>query len=184
METKESKIKIFFRKWFFVFLFPLFFIPFFFISYAYYSSSSEVTAGMKVATWSFQLNHSEESHLGIELASTITDNPYSMSQVIPGTRGTITLELDFSGSKVAGDYVISLDEAETNLPANLKLYTNQSKQEVFNGYIGSVLLEDIDTPVIRKIYWEWEYTEDDETEEWSGKPLSLMLKASVLQKVT
>lgn len=180
MRAKE--IKGFFKKWFFVFAFPLLFIPLFLGSYAYYTSTSEMNSGIKIATWRFTLNDSKESSLTVDLASTITDNPYSMESVVPGTRGTIPLELDFTGSKVAGDYEITLDEENTNLPSNLKLYTNESKTELFTSYIGSVLLEDIDTPVIKEIYWEWEYTEEDETQEWSGKEIRLTLKASALQK--
>ena len=69
------------------------------------------------------------------------------------------------------------------MPKNLKLYTDSSMVEEFNGFSGSVLLDDNTQKVTKTIYWEWKYTQEDETAEWANKELQIHLVIDLKQKL-
>lgn len=150
-------------------------------TYSSYISDSSGDPNIKIAPWKYRINASNDQELVINLADTITDNNYSMTTVIPGTRGAIPLEIDFSDSKVASDYVITLDRSNYVLPDNLKLYADENRTIEFQEISGSVLLDD---PVVtRYIYWEWKYTEVDETAEWTNRELQVGFTIDLKQKI-
>lgn len=150
-------------------------------TYSSYISDSSGDPNIKIAPWKYRINASNDQELVIDLADTITDNNYSMTTVIPGTRGAIPLEIDFSDSKVASDYVITLDRSNYVLPDNLKLYADENRTIEFQEISGSVLLDD---PVVtRYIYWEWKYTEVDETAEWTNRELQVGFTIDLKQKI-
>ena len=150
-------------------------------TYSSYISDSSGDPNIKIAPWKYRINASNDQELVIDLADTITDNNYSMTTVIPGTRGAIPLVIDFSDSKVASDYVITLDRSNYVLPDNLKLYADEDRTIEFQEISGSVLLDD---PVVtRYIYWEWKYTEVDETAEWTNRDLQVGFTIDLKQKI-
>ena len=150
-------------------------------TYSSYISDSSGDPNIKIAPWKYRINASNDQELVINLADTITDNNYSMTTVIPGTRGAIPLEIDFSDSKVASDYVITLDRSNYVLPDNLKLYADENRTIEFQEISGSVLLDD---PVVtRYIYWEWKYTEVGETAEWTDRELQVGFTIDLKQKI-
>lgn len=159
-----------------------FLLPFSY-TYSSYSSNANSTSNISIAPWKFKINAVTDKEISIDLADTITENDYSMTSVIPGTKGEIPLEIDFSGTKVAVDYMISLNQEEVVLPEHLKLYTDSSRTEEFQDIHGSILLDQIDQSVLKTIYWEWEYTTDDETNLWANKEIKLGLTIDLAQKI-
>lgn len=89
-------------------------------------------------------------------------------KLAPGTQGKFELTLDGTGSEVAIDYKIALTITEK--PRNLKIYEDSEyKNEVTeqNGEFditGSIPLEEVNTPLVKPVYWKWAY-ETGTTEE-------------------
>ncbi|HIR48623.1 MAG TPA: hypothetical protein IAB35_01430 [Candidatus Faecimonas gallistercoris] len=156
----------------------LFIIP---VTYSSYYTESSSNPNFKVAPWKYRINASNDQEIIINLADTITENKYSMTTVVPGTRGAIPLEIDFSEAKVASDYVISLDTNVYHLPSNLKLYEDSDLTKEFQSISGSVLLDE--EVVTRYIYWKWEYTTEDETESWANEELQIAFRIDLSQKI-
>lgn len=152
------------------------------ISYSRFVASGDSSADAKVAPWKYKINASNAESISIDLKDTIVSNNYSMSFVIPGTRGAIPIEIDFSGTKVASEYVITLERDSMDLPSNLKLYADSSMQEEFNSFSGKVLLNN-NPRVTKTIYWEWKYGLEDETSSWANKNLQIKLHVNLKQIV-
>lgn len=180
IRVRKRRLK---KRWVFLgvgFILLVLTVPFTY-TYSSYISDSSGDPNIKIAPWKYRINASNDQELVIDLADTITDNNYSMTTVIPGTRGAIPLEIDFSDSKVASDYVITLDRSNYVLPDNLKLYADENRTIEFQEISGSVLLDD---PVVtRYIYWEWKYTEVDETAEWTNRELQVGFTIDLKQKI-
>lgn len=180
IRVRKRRLK---KRWVFLgvgFILLVLTVPFTY-TYSSYISDSSGDPNIKIAPWKYRINASNDQELVINLADTITDNNYSMTTVIPGTRGAIPLEIDFSDSKVASDYVITLDRSNYVLPDNLKLYADENRTIEFQEISGSVLLDD---PVVtRYIYWEWKYTEVDETAEWTNRELQVGFTIDLKQKI-
>lgn len=180
IRVRKRRLK---KRWVFLgvgFILLVLTVPFTY-TYSSYISDSSGDPNIKIAPWKYRINASNDQELVINLADTITDNNYSMTTVIPGTRGAIPLEIDFSDSKVASDYVITLDRSNYVLPDNLKLYADEDRTIEFQEISGSVLLDD---PVVtRYIYWEWKYTEVDETAEWTNRELQVGFTIDLKQKI-
>ncbi len=180
IRVRKRRLK---KRWVFLgvgFILLVLIVPFTY-TYSSYISDSSGDPNIKIAPWKYRINASNDQELVINLADTITDNNYSMTTVIPGTRGAIPLEIDFSDSKVASDYVITLDRSNYVLPDNLKLYADENRTIEFQEISGSVLLDD---PVVtRYIYWEWKYTEVDETAEWTNRELQVGFTIDLKQKI-
>lgn len=182
MKRKKSNIKE--LNFILAFISVFLIIGYFLIPYTESKYLSEATnkAEVKIATWNFKINNNSDKELEINLASTVVENNYTSDSVIPGSEGIINLNVDYSNTKVAFDYVIELKSENTNLPSNLKLYTDENYTNEFVSFSNSVPLEN-DGTTKYKIYWKWEYTEIDETTEWSGKDIKLYLTAKATQKV-
>ena len=89
--------------------------------------------------------------------------------------------MDFSDVEVASKYTISIDTEQTKMPSNMKLYTDENNQVSFSLYRETVELgEQIKE---REIYWTWEYTTADETQEWMNKEIKIFLNILVEQRV-
>lgn len=180
IRVRKRRLK---KRWVFLgvgFILLVLTVPFTY-TYSSYISDSSGDPNIKIAPWKYRINASNDQELVINLADTITDNNYSMTTVIPGTRGAVPLEIDFSDSKVASDYVITLDRSNYVLPDNLKLYADENRTIEFQEISGSVLLDD---PVVtRYIYWEWKYTEVDETAEWTNRELQVGFTIDLKQKI-
>ena len=89
--------------------------------------------------------------------------------------------MDFSDVEVASNYTISIDTERTKMPNNMKLYADENNQVSFSLYRETVELgEQIKE---REIYWTWEYTTADETEEWMNKEIKIFFNIQVEQRV-
>ena len=139
-------------------------------AYSKYTSSYKGASTSTVAKWSFLVNgHSDEEIGDIDFVQTIENqNNVVEKKVAPGTQGKFELTLDGTGSEVAIDYKIALTITEK--PRNLKIYEDSEyKNEVTeqNGEFditGSIPLEEVNTPLVKPVYWKWAY-ETGTTEE-------------------
>ena len=148
-------------------------------TFSKYMSISTSNAEIDVAQFCFKVDN-EEQEIELNLADTILENSYSNDVIIPGTYGKIELNLDFSDIEVATNYRINLNKENTNIPENLKLYIDESNLIEFNGYTG---MTELDTKTItREIYWKWNYTTTDETEQWMGKEINIALNIIAEQR--
>lgn len=139
-------------------------------AYSKYTSSYKGSSTSTVAKWSFKVNgHSDEEIGDIDFVQTIENqNNVVEKKLAPGTQGKFELTLDGTGSEVAIDYKIALTTTEK--PRNLKIYEDSEyKNEVTeqNGEFditGSIPLEEVNTPLVKPVYWKWAY-ETGTTEE-------------------
>lgn len=145
----------------------------------FFASSSAAATSVKVATWSFKVDDNTTNY-EIDLSDTILENDFSNTKVVPGTEGMFRFKIDFTGSKLATAYNISIDDSNTVLPDNLKFYEDDSYTTLFTGYSGVVTLDNINTALFKTIYWKWEYTDDDESS-WANQNIKLALIAEANQ---
>lgn len=145
-----------------------------------YISSASTTTELKVAKWDFKLNGTNDASIDINLKETLSeDNEYSTTEVIPGTSGTIPLNIDCTNSQVALDYTITLT---ANVPANLKFYTDSEYTTEYSDISSFVGLND-NKVINHDIYWKWDFTEDDETTDWSNQNLIVTITVTASQRI-
>ncbi len=85
----------------------------------------------------------------------------------------LELKMDFSDIETATRYSISLDTEKSNIPSNMKLYTNDQYNVEFSSYTGITELGT--NEVTRYIYWKWNYTTIDETAQWMEQDINVVL---------
>ncbi len=149
---------------------------------ARYLNRSDSNYNVKVATWNFKVNGSDNSNLTISLDDTLDkNNLYNTNKVVPGSYGVIPINIDCNGSKVSIVYSIKLNNS--NLPSNLKFYTDSSYTTLFDGFDGEINY-DGEQILNKNIYWKWTYTTEDETGIWSDADLNANFIIDAKQKVS
>ena len=68
------------------------------------------------------------------------------------------------------------------LPSNLKLYTDAEMTNELTSIEGTVALEDVDTVSSKTIYWQWIFTDVDESS-WANEDLVLELNLNAAQNI-
>ena len=145
----------------------------------FFANGSVTNANVKVATFSFKVDDNTTNY-EIDLANTILENDFSTTKVVPGTNGMFRFKIDFTGSKLATVYNITIDNANTVLPDNLLFYEDDQYSIPFTGFNGVVNLDNINTALFKTIYWKWVYTDDDESS-WANQTIKLALTAEASQ---
>ena len=150
-------------------------------TFSRYVSTAQLSIKTDIAPFRVKIGQNSDT-IELDLKDTLlTENAFSGTQIIPGTKGKIILQLDFSDVEVASNYTISIDTEQTKIPNNMKLYTDENNQVSFSLYRETVELgEQIKE---REIYWSWEYTTADETEEWMNKEIKIVFNIQVEQRV-
>ena len=172
---KKRNIKI-------IIIYYIIMIILFCVAYTFskYVSTAQLSIKTDIAPFRFKIGQNSDT-FELDLKDTLlTENAFSGTQIIPGTKGKIILQLDFSDVEVASNYTISIDTEQSKIPNNMKLYTDENNQVSFSLYRETVELgEQIKE---REIYWTWEYTTADETEEWMGKEIRIFFNIEVEQR--
>ena len=145
-----------------------------------YISSGLSEANLKIATWEFKLNGTNDSSIDIALSDTLTENQYSTTSVIPGTNGAIPLDIDCTNSKVALDYTIELNTV--TIPTNLKFYTDETYTTEYSPISAFVGINDTKT-INHNVYWKWDFTEEDETTDWENTNLIVTIIVNAEQRI-
>ena len=150
-------------------------------TFSKYVSIAQLSIKTDIAPFRFKIGQNSDT-IELDLKDTLlTGNAFSDTQIIPGAKGKIILQLDFSDVEVASNYTISIDNEQTKMPNNMKLYTDENNKVSFSLYREAIELgEKIKE---REIYWTWEYTTADETEEWMNKEIKIFFNIQVEQRV-
>ena len=149
------------------------------ITFSQYRNTASGEAKINTSKFSFKITD-ELSSVNLELSDTLTDNLYSKNKLVPGSRGVLQLEMDFSDIETATRYSISLDTLNSQIPENMKLYTDNTYNVEFSGYTG---ITELGTDnVIRNIYWQWNYTTVDETNKWMKNDIKIALNIVAQQR--
>ena len=168
--------------------------PVYLISFAKYTSDGKSNTSVNIAKWkvAMKINNSEiySSHntislpFEINLKDTIIANNYSMTKVVPGTKGKIQINLDFSGTEVNAEYAVIIalpGLLQNSVPPNLKFYKdanctvpypnvieNAEYQKYLNGTstftpeYTTALMAEFNAEKVSTIYWKWNFTDDNE----------------------
>jgi len=153
-------------------------------AYAMYGSTTNAVGTIEVAKWSYKVNLNQQQQLNIDLKDTIIENNYSTTTVIPGTKGEIDIELDFSGTEVDALYELRFN-SERTLPSNIKFYEDatMTKEIDLNSAItGKVLKNNNNEPVLVKLYWKWIFTDENENA-WANASIVLGLVLEATQSL-
>ena len=149
------------------------------ITFSQYRTITNGEAKINTSKFSFKITD-ELSSVNLELSDTLTDNLYSKNKLVPGSRGVLQLKMDFSDIETATRYSISLDTLNSQIPKNMKLYTDNTYNVEFSGYTG---ITELGTDnVIRNIYWQWNYTTVDETNKWMKNDIKIALNIVAQQR--
>lgn len=92
----------------------------------------------------------------------------------------LNIEMDFSEIETATSYSVTLDTEKSNIPVNMKLYTDSECNVEFSGYTGITELGT--NKVTRSIYWKWNYTTIDETNSWMKQNIKIVLNIEAQQR--
>ena len=168
--------------------------PVYLISFAKYTSGGESNTPINIAKWkvNMKINNSQfySSHditsrpFEIDLKDTIIANNYSMTKVVPGTKGKIQIHLDFSGAEVNAEYAVIIAPSgllQNSVPPNLKFYKdanctipyhNAIEHAEYQKYLNGTstftpeyqiaLMTEFNEDKASTIYWKWNFTNDDE----------------------
>lgn len=138
------------------------------IAYARYASNATSTMAAQVAPWKVSINNND-----IVTTNTFTlediewkDNQYvADGYIAPGREGTLTLEIDPSGSKVAMQYKLEIDETKItndNIRISNVSASTGSVMLVSDGvYTGTIPLEEVvaNTKTVLTVTIEWANTD-------------------------
>ena len=168
--------------------------PVYLISFAKYTSDGNSNTSINIAKWkvAMKINNSEiyssnnttSLPFEINLKDTIIANNYSMTKVVPGTKGKIQINLDFSGTEVNAEYAVIIalpGLLQNSVPPNLKFYKdanctvpypnvieNAEYQKYLNGTstftpeYTTALMAEFNAEKVSTIYWKWNFTDDNE----------------------
>lgn len=168
--------------------------PVYLISFAKYTSDGKSSTPINIAKWkvAMKINNSEiyssnnttSLPFEINLKDTIIANNYSMTKVVPGTKGKIQINLDFSGTEVNAEYAVIIalpGLLQNSVPPNLKFYKdanctvpypnvieNAEYQKYLNGTstftpeYTTALMAEFSEEKVSTIYWKWNFTDDNE----------------------
>ena len=168
--------------------------PVYLISFAKYTSDGNSSTPINIAKWkvAMKINNSEiyssnnttSLPFEINLKDTIIANNYSMTKVVPGTKGKIQINLDFSGTEVNAEYAVIIalpGLLQNSVPPNLKFYKdanctvpypnvieNAEYQKYLNGTstftpeYTTALMAEFNAEKVSTIYWKWNFTDDNE----------------------
>ena len=168
------------------------------IAYARYASQATSKMEAQVAPWKVSINSSDiVSTNNFTLADFTWDtNEYvADGYIAPGRVGTLDIEIDPSGSKVAMKYKLEIDESnitnESIIISSVTASTGTVTKESDGVYIGTIPLDEVtsNTKKILTIKVEWDNPEttatdtNDTTTGMNTSDISLPIKLTASQLV-
>ena len=168
--------------------------PVYLISFAKYTSDGKSNTSVNIAKWkvAMKINNSEiyssnnttSLPFEINLKDTIIANNYSMTKVVPGTKGKIQINLDFSGTEVNAEYAVIIalpgllqnsepPKLKSDTAANCTVpYPNEIDNAEYQKYLNgtstftpeytTALMAEFNAEKVSTIYWKWNFTDDNE----------------------
>lgn len=114
----------------------------------------------------------------VNLNDTVIDDGYGGKLIIPGSKGVITLNLNFTNVETAVDYDIVVNTE--NLPNNLKFYADEDYTININNFKGIAKLND--KIISHRIYWVWQFNDEDEGT-YINSNMNAKISVHIVQKV-
>lgn len=107
-------------------------------TYSRYTSTGDVTSTATIAKWAVKIGGANldtyTTDSPLETTLTLVDNEYVADDVIaPGSKGTYEVEIDPTGSQVAIDYTIKLEEVKGLNPENTQIKVTGAKYTIEGG---------------------------------------------------
>ena len=156
-------------------------------TYAKYTTTANVTGTAPVAKWAIAMKSGgQEITTTFDLVSTRKDTVDSNAEadvaagkIAPGTYGNFALEVDGTGTEVSFNYGLTF--TVTNMPTNLKFYSNAdmtteitATDGVYSITSGTVAVDAESKIAQSTVYWKWVYenapgeTANDEADTTNG----------------
>ncbi len=133
-------------------------------AYSRFLSVHSEGANAQIARWNFTATVGSEQNLSIDLAETRLQNDtawVNSTEVAPGTKGALAINIDATGTEVSLKYDIDIDL--TNIPENLIFYLDSQMTNAIykeNNMIhldGYFDVNDVDKTEEKTLYWNWAY---------------------------
>lgn len=105
------------------------------------------------------VNSDVERTQTIDLTDTITNG----KNLAPGAVGKFNIDIDFTGVETDSSYRISFDR--NDIPNNLKFYVDEKLTKEITVIDGTELASYTDKTAEHIVYWQWIYSETDESNE-------------------
>lgn len=131
------------------------------VTYSRYISSSVGTADAKVATWKVLVNDTDI----VQSANFTLDGNYitwsnsdyiADGYIAPSRTGTMNINIDATGSKVAVKYTVAIDTSALDQYSQISITKVNGQAVVGNSYTGTIPLASVNTPVQIPIEVTWE----------------------------
>lgn len=166
MKNKNIK-KQFKFKWIYLLVLLVIIISF---SIAKYQSDIQKPGTGIAANWSFKvlLNDREvKEDFQINLVDTLSNssNKIDTGVIAPGSVGHFKISIDTRGTEVGVKYLMTLTDTNSNIPNNLKFYSDSNctpeSEMNFGTTINYIALSEISIIKEHNIYWKWNSTNED-----------------------
>lgn len=147
-----------------------------------YKETEDFETNLDIASWTFKVN-GEEELIEINLGDTIIANNYSKSSLVPGSEGVFELNFDFEGMEVSANYSVEIGETSI-YPSNLHLYLDSEYKTEFTKLESIKDTYDLNSETNKKhkIYWRWDFSDDNENE-WMNKEILLDFSININQRI-
>lgn len=167
MNTKTEKKGIFRRVGLLALALTLVSSSMMFSTLAKYTTEVTVAGSAEVAKWAIKFTDGTTAFTDsstVKLTDTSLNSKVTNGKIAPGTDGQFTVKVEGNGSDVGYKYSISIENM-TNMPANLKFYTDDTfatEVPVIGGKIAlatdvKVPLANVATAQGKTFYWKWAY---------------------------
>ena len=157
-------------------------------TYAKYTSTIDDNSGsVTVAKWAFATDNASQD-LTIDFTETYDATTLVGDRIAPGTSGSFNIAVVNTNTETGVDFTLKIKSA-TNVPTNLKFYSDESFSTVITPGTGTVtgqLAAGDATGLSVPIYWKWEYeTADgdgaDTTDGEAAKSLTIVAELTGVQ---
>ena len=156
-------------------------------TFAKYTSGATTSKTAKVATWVIKANDEKiADNFSLTEGKIFEGNAYGTDEenadkIAPGTCGSLTFSLK-NESEVDAEYLVEVTKG-ANMPAHITLYKDSAfTQEIDDKGITGDLLRTATAATDVTIYWNWEFTDDDETEIAGEEVFDIDVEVTVDQK--
>lgn len=151
------------------------------ISYYYTDGNVSGKSSIQVPSFAPLVNNSINNNQNINLADTIING----KNLAPGAKGKFKIDINFTNVGVDAYYRISLDR--TNVPYNMRFYTDEELTNEINDFEGIQLVNNSDKIAEHYVYWQWIYADDSNSNigdsAYMGQDIYLPFTAYISQRI-
>ena len=157
-------------------------------TYAKYTSTIDGNTGSAtVAKWAFATDNAQKD-LTIKFTESYHASTLVDGKIAPGTSGSFNIAVVNTNTETGVDFTVKLKSA-TNVPTNLKFYTDDTfseELEIGTGTVTGQLIAGDSEGLSVPVYWKWEYetTDGDAVDTSDGeaaKEMSIVVELTGVQ---